>query len=312
MHVCLSRATGKRLRKVVYTTIVASFDQLLPPSRIEDGIDYVVFADSSISVPAPWEWRPISRRERNPRITARWHKLHPHLLLRDYDLSFYIDGNVLLEAPVSDLMQHVASISPIALFAHPERNCPYAEADIVKLYCLDDAAVIDSQMAYYRALGYPIGQGLHVSNVLIRRHNDAQVIDFLEDWWRQVKAFSHRDQLSLDFMLRRHGIVPATIPADIRKNAWFTVAPHRRYHVDLATEHAADAGDEIDWLRHSLVTLAQRRDLLELKRTDLKGSIRRWIFHHLRLAKRHFTRLAWRARWTLRRIDGLRAANHDK
>jgi len=33
----------------------------------------------------------------NPRITARWHKLHPHRLLSEHDQSLYVDANVMIK-----------------------------------------------------------------------------------------------------------------------------------------------------------------------------------------------------------------------
>ena len=165
-----------------------------------------------LPVPAPWQLRPIQRTERNPRMTARWHKLHPHLLFPDREASLYIDSNVVLRAPVGALFERMLAEAPIALFRHPERDCPYAEAEVVAHHRLDDEVIVEAQMAYYRAKGFPAGAGLHNSGVLLRRHGDPRMADFLEDWWRQLKVFSHRDQLSLDFMLRRHAIALRRFP----------------------------------------------------------------------------------------------------
>jgi hypothetical protein len=285
------------LRQVVYTSVVDDFDLLRAPVVVEPQFEYVAFCGGTdATIPPPWQCRPLRRRERNARMTARWHKLHPHLLFPNHDVSLYIDGNVRLNAPVSALIDQMSAAAPIALFRHAERDCTYAEAEIVKRYRLDDSAIVNAQMAYYRALGYPTRRGLHVSSVQIRQHNDPRLAALLDDWWQQVKIFSHRDQLSLDFMLMRHGIAAATIPGSIDQNTWFTTAPHRCYRVDYARNHDADAGDALDWLRMSMIALASRRTARQPTMPRLKQAIWWHTTEPVRNAKRHLRRWLWRVR----------------
>ena len=285
------------MRQVIYTSVVGNFDLLLAPSVVEPRFDYVVFCeDTDAAIPPPWQRRPLTRRERNARMTSRWHKFHPHLLFPDHDLSLYIDGNVRLTAPVSALIDQMSAAGPIALFRHAERDCAYAEAEIVKRYRLDDCSIVDSQMAYYRALGYPAKSGLHISTVQIRRHQDPRLAAFLDDWWQQVKIFSHRDQLSLDFMLMRKGIDAATIPGSIDENAWFSIAPHRHYRVDFARNHDAGAGDALDWLRMSMITLASSGPARQPTVPKLKQAIWWHTTEPLRRARRFLRWWLWRVR----------------
>jgi hypothetical protein len=284
------------LKQIIYTSIVGKFDRLLAPAVVEPQLEYVAFCDEIDSpIPPPWQCRPLLHQERNARMTARWHKLHPHLLFPNHDLSLYIDGNVRMNAPVSELIEQMSSVSPIALFRHAERDCAYAEAEIVKRYRLDDWSIVDSQMAYYRALGYPTKSGLHISTVQIRRHNDPRLAAFLDDWWQQVKIFSHRDQLGLDFLLMREGIAAATIPGSIDENAWFTVAPHRDYRVDFARNHNAGAGDALDWLRMSMIALAGRSPARQPTVPKLKQAIWWHATEPLRRTRRLLRRLLWRS-----------------
>jgi hypothetical protein len=144
------------LKQVIYTSIVGNYDNLLAPAVVEPQFEYVAFCDETDKpIPPPWQSRSLLSRERNARMTARWHKLHPHLLFPGHDLSVYVDGNVRIDAPLSALVDQMSSTSPMALFRHAERDCIYTEAEIVKRYRLDDSAIVDAQMAYYRALGYP-------------------------------------------------------------------------------------------------------------------------------------------------------------
>jgi hypothetical protein len=242
--------------------------------------------------PAPWQHRLSAHRDRNARMTTRWHKLHPHVLFPQHDLSLYIDGNVYLKQEVRPLIERMSALAKIALFRHPERGCPYEEAAVVKRYRLDDPAIVDTQMSYYRRLGYPANRGLYAASIQIRRHNDPDLVAFLEDWWRHLKAFSQRDQLSLNFMLLRHRIEAAVIPGTLAENPWFATAPHRRHRVDLARASTLDTMDEIDWLRMILIDAAERR-IAQRDASALARSLSWRVMELMRRAKRKLRWLAW-------------------
>jgi hypothetical protein len=286
---------GGQLRKIVYSCVVDGYDRVHAPLVVEADVDYVVFSDNPRQqIPAPWQLRPILRRERNPRMTARWHKLHPHRLFPEHEFSLYVDSNILLRGPVGPLTETMLAGAPIALFRHPERDCPYAEARVVKRHRLDSAAIVEAQVEYYRAKGFPAGAGLHNSGVLLRRHADPALIAFLEDWWRQLKVFSHRDQLSLDFMLRRHRLVPAEFPGLLGESPWFAIAPHRRYRVHYPEVADLAGADELDWLRLALIAESRRRRPAPSAAAVLESL--HWHFMEpLRALKRRFLLLTWRA-----------------
>ena len=263
------------MRRAVYTVLVGDFDTLLPPARLEPGLAYIAFTDSQRSLPAPWQAQPLATVQRNPRMTSRWHKLHPHLLLPQHDQSLYIDANILIRDSLLPLFELALADAPLALFRHPTRACVYDEAEAVKRLRYDDAAIVDAQMAFYRAQGLPPGEGLHFAGILFRRHDDPKLLAMQENWWRQLKIFSHRDQLSLSFMLRRHGLRAADLPGAVTGNTWFVIGPHRRYRVDLAAQLPPVAGDEIDWLRSSFVAARQAgRGPRRISRRLTDGAVR--------------------------------------
>lgn len=256
--------TPKGLRRVVYTVVTDGFDEILPPVHEEAELDYVAFSDAESPLPAPWQYRPLASRQRNPRMTARWHKLHPHLLFPDHDQDLYVDANILITGQLGGLYDEALRDAPLAMFRHPSRNCTYEEAEVVKRVRYDDAAIVDAQMAFYRARGLPRQSGLYQGSVQFRRHRDPKLIGLLEDWWHQLKLFSHRDQLSLSFMLRRHGLPVSILPGNIRDNPWFITGPHQRFRVDLATMPPPDDADEIDRLRAAFIVASRRSSGIDL------------------------------------------------
>ncbi len=249
---------GKPLRGAVYTVLVGGFDALLSPVQFEPELDYFAFTDGEQVIPKPWQSKPLASRQRNPRMTARWHKLHPHRLLADYEESLYVDANVLIKDRIVPLFARALREAPLALFRHPDRDCVYEEAETVKRLRYDDSAIVDAQMAFYRAHGLAPRAGLHFGGIQFRRHNDPKLIPLLEDWWRELKIFSHRDQLSLSFMVQRHRVTIENLPGLVTDNSWFMIGPHRRFRVDLAGLLPPVDADAVDWLRTSFIGASRR------------------------------------------------------
>ncbi|HXQ40673.1 MAG TPA: glycosyltransferase domain-containing protein [Candidatus Udaeobacter sp.] len=296
------------MRRAVYTILVGGSDAFLSPLHAEPGLDYIAFTDAGEAPHSPWQARPLAAQERNPRMTARWHKLHPHRLLPDYRESLYIDANILIKKPIVPLFEQVLLNAPLAMFRHPNRDCSYTEAEAVKRLRYDDGAIVDAQMAYYRAHGLPIGAGLHFGGIMFRRHEDGALTKMLEDWWRQLKIFSHRDQLSLEFMLRRHGMTVEDIPGLAPDNPWFAIGPHRRNRIDFASGLAPAEADEIDWLRMAFVDAARHGPRAWGSRlAEAKDSALRLARMPRTLIVRTIRRLAWR-KYAARSDDARRRA----
>lgn len=283
------------MRRAIYTVQVGGSDVLLSPLHDEPELDYIAFTDAREVLHSPWQARPLAARERNPRMTARWHKLHPHRLLPGYRESLYVDANILIKGGIGPLFEQVLAKAPLAMFRHPNRNCSYAEAEAVKRLRYDDGAIVDAQMAFYRAHGLPPGAGLHFGGIMFRRHEDAALARMLEDWWRQLKIFSHRDQLSLEFVLRRHGMTVEDIPGLAPDNRWFAIGPHQRNRIDFAAGLAPAEADEMDWLRMTFVDAARHGSRSPVSRlADLKESVLRLAKMPRALVVRTIRRLAWR------------------
>jgi hypothetical protein len=243
--------------RVVYTAITAGYDPLKPPVVVDADLDYVVFTDDP-ALEAVEPWRPvlIDIRKRNPRVTSRWYKLLPHLHFPDHEHSLWIDGTFEIVSSLSPLLDRLSTTGDIAAFRHPERDCIYKEALAVKELGYERPAIVDLQMACYRARGYPAENGLHVCGVLFRRHHDPALRRAMEDWWRQLELFSQRDQLSFNYVLWKHGITCGQVSDDQRPDGWL-----RRYDHPLFRTHleAEEAHDELAWLRAAAADAFERQ-----------------------------------------------------
>ena len=202
----------KRTKKVVvYTCITGGYDNILEPSFVTSGVDYVCFTDNSNMKSKTWKFRPIPdelltyskvKQQRGVKILA-------HRYLSEYDISIWVDGAVIVKGDVNKYIGTL-DLDKYSVFIpeHPNRKCIYAEKDAclrIKKITGEGIALAEKQMKRYRDEGMPENYGLVQTNVMIRRHNDQYSKDLMEKWWDELKNYSHRDQLSFNYALWKQG-----------------------------------------------------------------------------------------------------------
>ena len=218
-------------RKVVYTAIFGSYDNLLEPKYIPEGWDFVCFTDTDLKSDV-WKVVKVPAVYNDPTRNARRYKLLPHKWFPEYDVSIWIDGNFGIQGDVNKAVEVYLANNNMAIFDHTKvwdnRDCIYQEAQAIfylgqknKGSYKDDPDVIKVQMEKYIAEGYPANNGLIVSGILFRRHNKQDVIDTMNLWWEEVKYNSKRDQLSFNYAAWRTGIQLYWLDHDIRENTYF-------------------------------------------------------------------------------------------
>jgi hypothetical protein len=159
---------------------------------------------------------------------ARKYKILPHLFFPEYAYSVWVDGNISITGDMNEFITAHLKHSPMASLKHPDRNCLYQEARACIYLNKDDHSVIRRQMDYYRECGYPEGNGLIQSGVIIRRHNEQSVIRVMEDWWANVERYSRRDQLSFNYAAWKNSFEYDEIDIDASQNKYFVIRPHGR------------------------------------------------------------------------------------
>ena len=188
------------MRKVIYTALVGNYDSLMQPVAVDKEFDYICFSDC---IPGPkagvWEIRSIPFTSPDNTRTARYPKLQPHIVLPEYEYSVWIDANILIKGEdfYDKVNDKIAEGTKMAFVPHPSRDCVYEE--IAQCYrdlriCFRDAL---RQRRHLLAMDYPEHWGLTENNLILRRHNDPDVIRISDAWWKEFQNYTLRDQLSL-------------------------------------------------------------------------------------------------------------------
>ena len=231
---------------VVYTGAFGENYGVIPQKKIP-GVDFFCFTDNARKIKSPW--KPIElqidsedegRKNRHPKIL-------PHLYFKDYDISIYIDNNFLIVGNIHQVIKNLGDFK-MGIFDHNQcsdkRDCVYEEYDAIlqlgkeRGWYKDDVETMTNQIQFLKKEGYPRKNGLISSGVLVRRHNDQEVINLMEDWWHMVSTKSKRDQLSFDYVSWKNNFKAKIIPGDLRRGNpyfYFLSTSKKKYSKKLLT-----------------------------------------------------------------------------
>lgn len=216
------------MKIAVYTVQIGNYDTLVDPAVVDNDYDYFCFSDHDIKSNI---WKIIKLNEDifpknlNNVRKSRWVKTHPHILLKDYDITIYIDSNLHILRSIKDFINNISIDSGWLLFKHPWRDCIYDEVIELNKWKVDYVAV----NKWYKKLeneGYPHHNGLTENNFMIRLNND-KINKLNELWWDIICNESYRDQLSLMYIFWKYKFTPNISNIVIRNSDTFELVSHR-------------------------------------------------------------------------------------
>lgn len=198
------------MKLVLYTVLTGNYDSLKQPELIDTRFDYICFSnDISESNVGIWKIRKIPGTFPSKQIESRYPKMHPHVLLKDYDYSVYVDANIQIKNEIfyEHVLKKIESKTLLAGVKHPFRNCAYDEAYVVFSYGLEKSPItIIREMRFLKHEKFPEKYGMFEANIILRNHHSEKIIAQCEEWWNMINKYSKRDQLSYSYTLWKHGI----------------------------------------------------------------------------------------------------------
>jgi len=217
----------------VYTAIIGDYDEINEPRIVEtEYCDYYCFTNNKNLKSETWKIVYLDQNEyeeirKIDQIRmARFVKTHPHLFLKDYEQSLWLDGNLTINKSVRDWIYLFSDESDILVFTHPDRNNIYDEAEECIRLRKDNETVIRQQIDFYKKEEYPADNGLVMTNALYRKHTQ-QVEKFDELWWNEIKNRSRRDQLSFNYVLWKLHMKADLCGYHASNNDFFLYKSHR-------------------------------------------------------------------------------------
>ncbi len=213
----------------VYSCVTGDYDDLKEFSQFaEAGVDYYFFTNNRDLTSDFWKVVYLDNDGLDNIRLARKIKILGHPVLKEYDITVWLDGASALRRPVTSFVNDRCDLNKFSLvgFAHRERDSIYAEA----LECIkvgkDSKEIIQSQIDGYREEGYPDHDGLIESTVMVRRGNDELLDRVMEAWFAEVEHKSYRDQLSFNYVARKAGLSYDLLPLNVFDNEYFGWSKH--------------------------------------------------------------------------------------
>lgn len=204
---------------VIYTCIVGGYDALKEPLLEFDNVEYVCFTDDIAAIKkgdhTKWHIRQIPEnisRTYDKTLSNRYVKMHPKEMFPDADYSIYVDGNIGIQSFLGSYLAKTRVKTGIAIFAHSQRQCIYAEAKVCISRRKGSREAIERQIKVYNKAGFPRNYGLYECTVLASDLSNTLSIEIMEKWWKEfLDSKSYRDQLSLPYVMWKSGMKYADI-----------------------------------------------------------------------------------------------------
>ena len=223
------------MKIAIYTSIFGGYDDLIDEQYQMDGVDYICFTDRGLESKT---WKVIKSTPiyNDPNRNAKKYKILPHRYLKDYDYSIWIDGNIKVISDIRALCNGDSYKVYDHMQVFDKRNCIYDEAQAILNFgkinsertpergiknWKDNPKLIVDQMNRYISEGYPKNNGLATNPIIVRNHNDSDVIAVMEDWWSEIKYNSKRDQLSFNYIVWKNQFNFVYLQGDSRNNEYF-------------------------------------------------------------------------------------------
>jgi hypothetical protein len=222
-------------RIAIYTSIFGNYDKLIEDNIQLKNVDYICFTDANIKSS---NWKIINSIPiyEDPNRNAKKFKILPHRYLTEYDYSIWIDGNIRVIGDISSLIsKHYYQVYD-HMNVYDARDCIYKEAEAIiqmgienlnrdpsrkEFAFKDNPHIIEQQMNRYIQHNYPMKNGLATNPIILRHHNNKEVIKNMEDWWIEIKHWSKRDQLSFNYIAWKNNFKYEFLEGDSRNNKYF-------------------------------------------------------------------------------------------
>ena len=222
---------------IIYTVITGSYDSMKQPRVIEEGVEYVLLTNNPeikdggvwkvVQIPSE-EWTGRTARE-NDILLSRKVKMLPHEYLPEVaEWSIYIDADMVIKRPLTELLINLHSETLFAAFRHSYCGSVREEIEDLVAKGMVDVTQIENQWQRYAEWGFKDNLGISENGLLIRKHNNQHVQSLMQLWWKEYQQGCLRDQVSLMPCIYKTGFMPyfQFVEKNIRDNEYLDVLKH--------------------------------------------------------------------------------------
>ena len=222
---------GKDKKEIaVYTCVTNKYDVPVFPNEVPKKVALYCFLDQithdAISKQDHVNYIivPESIKNRLGNKTARAYKILGHRLFKNFEHNIWIDGNMTFTGSFLTAVKTLGT-KRLMLFKHPFREDVYMEGNACVRLKKDTIDKVIEQVQKYKKLGFS-EKSLMETGVLVRKTRDEELIALMETWWREVFNESHRDQISLPYVLKETGFEKMLVLENEKRKKFVKMVQH--------------------------------------------------------------------------------------
>jgi len=222
-------------KNCVFTVIINDYDNLVPSEYKKlSNWDYICFTDDTNLKSNFWE---IIYVENNSKTQlehiklSRYYKINFFKYLNSYENLLYCDGNIQIGEDINEYLENLKD-SDIVFIKHPFRQTVLEEINYCILHKLEKIEMIEIIKKRYAEYNYNYDNGL-IAGGFILFNNNKRTIKFFSEWWDEIKNYSHRDQISANFVLWRNPEIKYKILDVIYDKRRFEILPRKKVYFKI-------------------------------------------------------------------------------
>jgi hypothetical protein len=196
-----------KFKLAIYTSLFGDKEELNDPlNNIENDdtdldISFICYTDSKLLKSKSWDLKICDDHFLPSDKFSRRVKTMPHKYLSEFKYSLFIDNTVSFKRLPNSTDLLTKNKYLFKLFMHSGRSNLFEEFLAVNGLGYDTPDNLLNLKEYYsKFINLSNVSPLSTNTVILREHNNGQVIKFGEIWWEHILNFSKRDQLSFDFI----------------------------------------------------------------------------------------------------------------
>jgi hypothetical protein len=214
-------------KNCVFTAIIGDYDGLISSiyPKLPDW-DYICFTDNADIKSDFWRViyinNDIKSYIENIKL-ARYYKTNFYKYLSSYENLIWTDARITITNDINEYLKNLED-NDIVFLKHPDASNILQEFDRVVKGNIEKQKMIDNIKQRYAEFGYNYDNGLISSGVMLFKNNK-KTIKFFSEWWYEIENYSHRDQLSGNFVLWRNSEIKYKVLSRVLNYQYFKQLP---------------------------------------------------------------------------------------
>ena len=191
---------------IVYTSLIGKNEGLnSQPCFSSSNLRHVCLTDDENLISDDWEIILVDRiLPEDCHRSQRHFKIRPHIVFPNYKYSLYLDNTVVLKKKTEDFIKMILKENfifkdePFFLLPYHSQFDLISEFNACASNNLDDQIRINEQLNHYiNTNSRDLKRKAYWGAILLRSHNDSEIIKLSEIWFSHICRYSRRDQLSI-------------------------------------------------------------------------------------------------------------------